>query len=110
MIKGRIFSSTVKTNLKKRDNQEPIEKLKMSGMVGNIGQFAESIEQWSSYTERLFLQITLMRTKIGPTFNLLRSLLQPGTFLLKPLVITQRFRCHRRNQKVGESGTMFAVA
>ena len=61
----------------------------MAAIIGSIGTFDESIEQWSSYTERFgyfavangitdeklvptFLSI------MGPkTFNLLRDLLQP---------------------------------
>lgn len=64
---------------------------------------------------------------IGPkTFNLLRSLLQPSKpgnksftesvhtltkhFSLKPLVIAERFRFHKRNQEEGESVTMFVAS
>ena len=37
--------SVLEDNIEVSNNQEPFEKLKMSGTVGNIGQFDESIEQ-----------------------------------------------------------------
>lgn len=95
----------------------------MAGVIGSIGPFDESIEQWSSYTERFDYFVVAngisddkivptFLTVIGPkTFNLLRSLLQPvrpgnktykeivdtltGHFSPKPLVIAERFRFHK---------------
>ncbi|RXN16546.1 putative protein K02A2.6-like protein [Labeo rohita] len=61
----------------------------MASVIGNIGQFDENEEQWSSYTERFeyFLQANAIEdAKIVPTFlsvmgartfTLLRSLIQP---------------------------------
>lgn len=42
--------AVVEANIEVGDYQEPIEKQKMSDIVGNIGQFDEGVEQWSSYT------------------------------------------------------------
>lgn len=110
----------------------------MAGVIGSIGPFDESTEQWSSYTERFgyFVAangiqddklVPIFLSVIGPkTFNLLRSLLQPSKpgnksftesvntltkhFSLKPLVIAERFRFHKRNQEEGESVTMFVAS
>lgn len=110
----------------------------MAGIIGSIGPFDESVEQWSSYTERFdyFIaandiddgkRVPTFLTVMGPrTFNLLRNLLQPtkpGTktyqeivdmlgrhFSPKPLVIAERFRFHRRSQEEGESVTMYVAA
>jgi len=110
----------------------------MAGVIGNIGPFDESVEQWTCYTERFDYFITANEiadaklvptflTIMGPkTFNLLRNLLQPakpGTktyreivdilshhFSPKPLVIAERFRFHRRSQEESESVTMFVAA
>lgn len=94
------------------DNQEPIDKQTMSGMVGNIGQFAESIEQWSSYTEQFEYFVDANKIDQDKNWAYSQFTSQPATarhFSSKPLVIAQRSRCHRRNQKVGESVTMFAA-
>ncbi|CAI5694547.1 unnamed protein product [Oreochromis niloticus] len=110
----------------------------MAGVIGSIGPFDESTEQWSSYTERFgyFVAandvqddkwVPIFLSVIGPkTFNLLRSLLQPAKpgnksfteivdtltkhFSPKPLVIAERFRFHKRNQEEGESVTMFVAS
>uniref|UniRef100_A0A3B3Q7L2 CCHC-type domain-containing protein n=1 Tax=Paramormyrops kingsleyae TaxID=1676925 RepID=A0A3B3Q7L2_9TELE len=110
----------------------------MAGLIGSIGPFDKSIEQWSSYTERFgyFVAangisddkiVPTFLSVIGPkTFNLLRNILQPvkpgskthkelvdtltNHFSPKPLVIAERFRFHRRNQEEGESVTMFVAA
>ncbi|XP_039518223.1 uncharacterized protein K02A2.6-like [Pimephales promelas] len=110
----------------------------MAGIIGNIGQFDENVEQWISYTERFeyFLQANAIEgEKIVPTFlsvmgaktfTLLRSLVQPrkpgestyaeivavlsAHFSPKPLVIAERFRFHKRNQEEGETVTMFVAA
>ncbi|XP_039519644.1 uncharacterized protein K02A2.6-like [Pimephales promelas] len=110
----------------------------MAGIIGNIGQFDENVEQWSLYTERFeyFLQANAIEgEKIVPTFlsvmgaktfTLLRSLVQPrkpgestyaeivavlsAHFSPKPLVIAERFRFHKRNQEEGETITMFVAA
>lgn len=110
----------------------------MAGVIGNIGEFDENVEQWSSYTERFeyFLQANAIGDeKIVPTFlsvigaktfTLLRSLVQPrkpgektydeivavlsAHFSPKPLVIAERFRFHKRNQEEGETVTMFVAA
>ena len=92
----------------------------MSGIVGNIGQFDGTIEQWSSYSERFeyFVLVNYMVednivlkvfSVMGPkTSNLLVSLLHPdrtgnkaygdiveilkGHVSPEPLVNTERFR------------------
>ncbi|KAL7834774.1 hypothetical protein SRHO_G00290210 [Serrasalmus rhombeus] len=110
----------------------------MAGIVGSIGPFDASVEQWSSYTERFdyfVLANGIEGDKIVPTFlsvmgpktfNLLRSLVQPakpgsktyetiveilsGHFSPKPLVIAERFRFHKRSQEEGESIANFVAA
>ena len=66
--------------------------LKMSALIGNIGTFDESVEQWScwsSYTERTQYFVlangikaevvwpTFLTVMGGKTFNLLHSLVMP---------------------------------
>ncbi len=110
----------------------------MAGVIGSIGPFDESAEQWSSYKECfdyfvMTNEITVEKlmptflSVMGPkTFNLLRNLLQPvkpGSktykelvdtlthyFSPRPLVIAERFRFHRRNQDEGECVNMFVAA
>ncbi|KAL7854700.1 hypothetical protein SRHO_G00168900 [Serrasalmus rhombeus] len=110
----------------------------MAGIVGSIGPFDASVEQWSSYTERFdyfVLANGIEGDKIVPTFlsvmgpktfNLLRSLVQPakpgsktyetiveilsGHFSPKPLIIAERFRFHKRSQEEGESIANFVAA
>lgn len=109
----------------------------MAGVIGLIGPFDESIEQWSFYTERFdfFVMAKGSDDKIVPTFlsvmgpktfNLLSNLLQSakpgnksykeivgtltGHFSSKPLVIAERFRFHKRNQDEGDSVTKFVAA
>lgn len=109
----------------------------MAALVGNIGPFDESTEQWSSYTERFeyfvlankikqeVLVPTFLSVMGGKTFNLLRSLVQPekpgdkdyndivkilkNHFAPKPLIIAERFRFHKRNQEDGESVSQFVA-
>lgn len=99
--------------------------------IGNIGEFNEVTETWKSYTERIkqyFLanQIpeqrkvpALLAIMGGKTYSLLRNLTTPTdpatmdfanivTLLEnhlspKPLVIAERFRFHKRDQKEGET-------
>lgn len=110
----------------------------MAGIIGNIGPFEETMEQWSSYTERFEYivqaneigegkMVPTFLTVMGPkTFSLLRCLVQPDKpgiksyasivatltahFSPKPLVIAERFRFHKRNQEEGESVTVFVAA
>ena len=99
--------------------------------IENIGEFSELTETWKSYTE--FVKQYFMANKIsddrkvpamlalmgGKTYSLLRNLTSPdnpGTkefdailklldnhLLPKPLVVTERFRFHKSDQKDGES-------
>ncbi|KAL7856631.1 hypothetical protein SRHO_G00155300 [Serrasalmus rhombeus] len=103
----------------------------MAGIVGSIGPFDASVEQWSSYTERFdyfVLANGIEGDKIVPTFLSVmgRSLVQPakpgsktygtiveilsGHFSSKPLVIAERFRFHKRSQEEGESIANFVAA
>lgn len=111
----------------------------MAGVIGSLGSFDDSIEQWSSYTERFdyFVAanginndriVPTFLSVIGPqTFNLLRNLLQPDKpgsktykqivdtltahFSPKPLVIAERFRVHGPDiQEEGETVVMFVAA
>jgi len=102
-----------------------------SPTIGSIGPFDESQEDWISYSERVeqFFAAndipdgkkvpTLLSVIGGKTYSLLRNLTSPDkpsaksyddlvTILTthlapKPLVIAERFRFHKRDQKRGES-------
>lgn len=110
----------------------------MTGVLGNIGPFDDSVEQWSAYTERFEFfvlangvseekKVATFLTVMGPkTFNLFRALVQPkkpgeftyaqivttltAHFSPKPLLIAERFRFYKRNQEEGETVTMFVAA
>ncbi|MCG8048987.1 MAG: hypothetical protein N0E48_25860, partial [Candidatus Thiodiazotropha endolucinida] len=99
--------------------------------IGNVGEYNEMTETWKSYTERVqqfFLANeipndrkvpALLAIMGGKTYGLLRNLTTPEdpatksyndiVKLLndhlspKPLVIAERFRFHKRDQKEGES-------
>ena len=99
--------------------------------IGNIGEFSELTETWKSYTERVKQYFmaneipdgrkvpALLAVIGGKTHSLLRNLTSPDdpatkrfdalVKLLdnhlspKPLVIAERFRLHKRNQKDGKS-------
>ncbi|KAK3091048.1 hypothetical protein FSP39_016771 [Pinctada imbricata] len=102
-----------------------------AGYIGKIEPFDESIETWTSYVERLDQyfavndidsekKVPALLTLIGgKTYGLLRNLTAPDkpstktyaviTELLqkhlspKPLVIAERYRFHKRNQRQDES-------
>ena len=106
----------------------------MATLIGNIGPFEESVEQWSSYTERFenFMLAngitgdrvvpTFLTVMGGKTFNLLRSLVTPekpgdrgydeivailkAHYSPKRLLIAERFRFHKRNQGGGVNLTV----
>ena len=99
--------------------------------IGNISEFSELTETWKSYTECVKQYFTaneisddrkvpaLLALMGGKTYSLLRNLTSPDdpasrgfdaiVKLLddhlspKPLVIAERFRFHKRDQKNGES-------
>ena len=99
--------------------------------IGNIGELSELTENWKSYTERVKQYFmaneisddrkvpALLALMGGKTYSLLRNLTSPDdpatkgfdaiVKLLdnhlspKPLVIAERFRFHKRDQKEGES-------
>ncbi|VDI40352.1 Hypothetical predicted protein [Mytilus galloprovincialis] len=103
----------------------------MGGYIGKIENFDDGIEQWTSYTERLeqYFAVNeisnekrvpaLLSLIGGKTYALLRNLTTPDkpkdksyddiVKVLKehlspaPLVIAERFRFHKRDQKSGES-------
>lgn len=109
-------------------NPAPVPLL---GIIGRIEPYDESVEPWTSYVERLeqYFEVNniteskkvpaLLTLLGGKTYGLLRNLTAPAkpkekTFdvivkLLtdhmtpKPIVIAERFRFHKRNQKDGES-------
>ncbi|KAG1935337.1 K02A2.6-like [Pimephales promelas] len=109
----------------------------MAGLVGQIGPYDETVEQWSSYTERFdyfvkangikdeVLVPTFLSVMGCKTYNLLRSLVQPNKpgdssfkdivtmlqehYAPKPLIIAERFRFHKRNQLEGESIAQFVA-
>uniref|UniRef100_A0A3B3SNE8 CCHC-type domain-containing protein n=1 Tax=Paramormyrops kingsleyae TaxID=1676925 RepID=A0A3B3SNE8_9TELE len=102
----------------------------MAALLGHIDAFDESTEQWSTYVERFehFIEANdvVFLSVIGAiTYRLLRSLLapeKPGTkmyqdlvdilnahFSPKPIIITERFRFHKRNQEEGESVVQYVA-
>lgn len=113
-------------------------RLKKLALIGNIGSFDSAIDQWSSYKERLDQFFTandvdsskhvavLLSVIGGKTYELLRTLTSPEKPAQKtfddlcdilskhlnprPLIIAERFRFHKRNQKQGESISEYCVA
>ena len=99
--------------------------------IGNIGEFSELTETWKSYMERVKQYFmaneisddkkvpALLALMGGKTYSLLRNLTSPDDpaskgfdaivklldnhLSSKPLVIAERFRFHKRDQKDGES-------
>ena len=99
--------------------------------IGNIVEFNELTETWKSYTERVKQYFTadeipndkkvpaLLAMMGGKTYSLLWNLMTPDDPATKgyddivklldnhlspePLVIADRFRFHKRDQKEGES-------
>ncbi|KAL5018941.1 hypothetical protein ScPMuIL_004663 [Solemya velum] len=110
----------------------------MAMKIGHIDQFDSSVEPWDSYVERLeqfFIcndvrdekKVPVLLTVIGgSTYSLLRGLTAPKkpheetyanivqklkTHLCpKPLVIAERFRFHKREQKPDESVREYIAA
>ena len=107
----------------------------MAGYIGKIEPFDEGQESWTNYQERLEEYFTvneiaedkkvsaLLTLLGGKTYSLLRNLTSPDkpstkgyadlVKLLKdhlspkPLVIAERFRFHKRNQREGETLTHY---
>ena len=103
----------------------------MAGYIGKIEPFDESVENWTSYVERLEeyfkvnkvdnnMKVSALLSLVGgKTYSLLRNLTLPDkpadknfddiVKLLKehlspkPSIIAERFRFHRRQQQEGES-------
>ena len=101
------------------------------GIIGRIDPFEDTVETWTSYTERLeqYFEVNdiaedkkvpaLLTLLGGKTYTLLRNLAAPNkptekdyTTLVnllrdhltpKPIVIAERFRFHKRNQLQCES-------
>ena len=101
------------------------------GIIGRIEPFEDTVETWTSYTERLeqYFEVNdiaedkkvpaLLTLLGGKTYTLLRNLTAPNkpkekdyTTLVnllrdhltpKPIVIAERFRFHKRNQLQCES-------
>ncbi|XP_039629428.1 uncharacterized protein LOC120541637 [Polypterus senegalus] len=109
----------------------------MAATLGHMDDFDENVEQWTTYIERFETfalandigedkLVPVLLTVIGrTTYGLLRSLLAPEKprdktfdqikavlqqhFSPKPLVITERFRFHKRNQAEGESVSQYVA-
>ena len=106
----------------------------VNALIGRIDPFDRSEEDWHTYVERLdqYFEANNIKDKkvpafislIGPkTYGLLKNLLAPekpstksykelvdilGKHLApKPLVIAERFRFHKRDQREGESVTAY---
>ena len=107
-------------------------------LIGNIGSFDASTDNWSSYKERLeqFYEANdiadekkvavLLSVIGGKTYDLLRSLTAPqrpaernfaqlceileSHFSPKPLIIAERFRFYKRNQRSGETISEYCAA
>lgn len=95
----------------------------MAGVLGNIGPFDDTVEQWNAYTERFEFFVlangvsadkkvaTFLTVMGAKTFNLFRALAQPknpGEFTHDQ--IAERFRFYKHNQEEGETVTMFIAA
>ena len=106
--------------------------------IGKIDIYEQSSESWTCYQERLdqyFVANEVANDKKGPallsligpkTYGVLRDLTSPNLpkektykqlcellskhFNPEPLVIAERFRFHKRDQKQGESVTDFNVS
>ena len=107
-------------------------------LIGNIGSFDASMDNWSSYSERLgqFYEANdiaddkkvavLLSVIGGKTYDLLRSLTAPqrpaeksfaelceileAHFSPRPLIIAERFRFYKRNQRSGETISEYCAA
>ena len=110
-------------------------RIKMAGYIGKIEPFDEGQETWTTYQERLEeyfavneiandKKVSALLTLLGgKTYSLLRNLTSPNkpsekdyatlVKLLKdhlspkPLIIAERFRFHKRNQREGETVTQY---
>ena len=111
----------------------------MAGYIGKIGEYDPSTENWAMYVERLqhffsankvddaALKKDAFLTCVGKeTFGLLRALVVPAKladktydelvaaltahFAPKPLIIAERFRFHKRDQKKGEKVRDYAAS
>lgn len=110
----------------------------MAGKIGRMDYYDSTVETWDSYSERLeqyFIcndvkdekKVPVLLTLIGGnTYSLLRGLTAPNkpseeTFANlvkvlkdhlcpKPLLIAERFRFHKRDQKEGESVRDYVAA
>ena len=110
----------------------------MAGYIGKISEYDPSTENWSTYVERLEhffkankvednLKRDAFLTCLGKeTFGLLRALVVPAKlsdktydelvaaltahFEPRPLIIAERFRFHKRDQKEGEKIRDYAAS
>lgn len=81
----------------------------MAGVIGSIGSFDDSTEEWSSYSEWFGYLVAangIQNDKLVPPFAKIVVTLTKH-FSPKPLVIAERFRFHKRNQEEGEYVTVF---
>lgn len=105
--------------------------------IGKIGEFNENTECFANYVENLgqfFVanevknekKVAVFLSIIDPTtYGVLKNLVQPdlpkekrykdlvkvllGHYMPKPLVISERFKFNKRNQKEGESVNSYVV-
>lgn len=115
----------------------PLATTRKMASIGKLEVFDDSQESWANYTERLeqyFIanevadnkKVPALLSLIGPkTYGLLRDLTAPekpssksfvdlvailqAHLAPKPLVIAERFRFHKREQKEGESVNAYAA-
>ena len=111
----------------------------MAGIIGEIGEFSEGKETFTCYLERLeqffianaikqdrAVSVFLTLTVIGPkSYTLLKSMVSPDKVSEKsleelkkilrnhyspqPLIIAERYKFHKREQKSGESVNEYVV-
>ncbi len=109
----------------------------MAGLIGTIGEYDDSLENWESYTERFEQyveanevaderKVSCFLATIGPkTYSLLKNLCAPdkpkdktynalvtvltGHLSPKPSEIAERFRFHKRDQRPNETVNEFVA-
>ena len=109
----------------------------MPFQIGKLSEFVEGKENFVNYVERLDQyfeandiedekKMAVFLSVIGPgAYGILRNLVQPGLpkdktynelvkaltdhYMPKPLIISERFKFHKRNQKEGETVAAYVV-
>lgn len=124
--------------MKKKHGFSPNCKTDEMALIGRVDEFKQSLEDFASYLERFEIwllaneikdekKVSVFLACIGPeTYGLLKNLVMPNQpsgltyrvltdalkshYQPKPLVIAERFRFQKRDQKDGESVTDYLVA